>query len=463
MRTRVITANTTLAAGSEERLRLTNPLAGTTETITRNPFTYQSRNETIVDEEPFKRRSGNCKHSKVYTWYADSNSMKFTPWGSSPAYESVVRGSMLYHYVVLERCTANCRNLAPTITLRSFDWANASYHALEQMRPTVGDGLDTLNLLRELSEMGSTMRRDAGRRITRAERERERRLRHNLKVEKANKNANYKRKWEKSLLQSLAPESSIWKRTARFFSRAAKTVAWANLAWQFAVRPTISDAKKIASLLENFRSMVTELIRKSEKRQIRHYKRPVDNLFDLPSSVSENHVVLFGTGSSNNSTIRKTEYLFRPKYHASMLFTYDASKLKGLLGSVSGLISALGANRVASIIWEAIPFSFIVDWFVNVGDMIATYEDQVIDLLPVVIHDFSHSLKYGYRTKLQWTWNNKIVTDLAYRDTVVYERRRDYPSLTDSLSVHLPNLNQTGLGLSLLIVNMDGITNWKRR
>jgi hypothetical protein len=120
-------------------------------------------------------------------------------------------------------------------------------------------------------------------------------------------------------------------------------------------------------------------------------------------------------------------------------------------------------TRVASILWEAIPFSFVVDWFVNIGDMIGNIEDQLIDPLPIVIHDFSHSLKYGYRTRLRWTWNTKIVTDLGYRAFEVYERRRDVPSLWDSLSVRLPNLNQTGLGLSLIILSMDGITNWKRR
>jgi hypothetical protein len=146
-----------------------------------------------------------------------------------------------------------------------------------------------------------------------------------------------------------------------------------------------------------------------------------------------------------------------------MLFTYDASALKGLQGKLSGLLHALGVSKAASVIWEAIPFSFVVDWFVNVGDVIASVEDWFINPLPVVVHDFSHSLKYGYRTRLQWNWNNgRIVTDIGHGSTEVYERRRDTPSLVDSLSVHLPNLNQLGLGLSLLIVRMDGITNWKR-
>jgi len=146
-----------------------------------------------------------------------------------------------------------------------------------------------------------------------------------------------------------------------------------------------------------------------------------------------------------------------------MLYTYDASALQGQLGKLRGLIHAFGVDRVGSILWEALPFSFVVDWFVNIGDMIRSVEDHLLDPLPIVIHDFSHSLKYGWRISLRWNWDGKILTDIAYRDYEYYERRRDIPSLWDSLSVHTPNANQVGLGLSLIVLRMDGITHWKRR
>jgi hypothetical protein len=328
------------------------------------------------------------------------------------------------------------------------------------MRPSIEDGLLTPNFIAELGETGEMLLHFVKARKERAERERAKALRHERKIEISSKNANYRKNWEKSLLQSLAPESSVWNRTIGMFSKLAKRVAWANLAWQFAVRPTFLDAKKIALLIERWSSIVAELIRKAEIRQVRHYARPVDNLYTLPPTLTSTTATLF---EKSCVVERKSEHLVRPFYRASMLFTYDASSLKGLYGQFSGLISALGANRVASVYWEALPFSFVVDWFVNVGDMIASLEDQVIDPLPIVIHEFNHSVKYSYRTKLKWTWDGKIITDIAYRDVSVYERRRDTPSMVDSLSVHLPNLNQSGLGLSLIIARMDGITKWKRR
>jgi hypothetical protein len=326
------------------------------------------------------------------------------------------------------------------------------------MRPSIDDGLLFPNFVAELAETGLLAGRKAREAIEKAERQR---LRELQKLERA-KRLSPRGWWRfKTLQQSLAAASDVWKRTVGFFGKALKRVAWANLAYQFAVQPTVSDAKKIVALIDNYRSIVSKLISEAKKRQIRHYKRPVDNLLTLPATMGPTNLSLC-FGSSNTAT-RKSEWLTRPTYRASMLFTYDATALQGLLGKLDGLIHAFGVNRVASIIWEAIPFSFVVDWFVNVGDVIRSYEDMLLDPLPIVIHDFSHSLKYGYRTKLTWNWASKVITDLAYGDKEYYERRRDYPSQWDSLSVQTPNLNQVGLGASLVIVRMDGITNWKRR
>jgi hypothetical protein len=120
-------------------------------------------------------------------------------------------------------------------------------------------------------------------------------------------------------------------------------------------------------------------------------------------------------------------------------------------------------DRIGSILWEACPYSFVIDWFVNVGDIISEVEDLFLDPLPIVIHDFNHSLKYGYRTRLDWQPGVRCRTDIGTRTFEYYERRRDIPSLWDSLQVRSPNLNQTGLGLSLMIVKMDGITKWRPR
>jgi hypothetical protein len=143
--------------------------------------------------------------------------------------------------------------------------------------------------------------------------------------------------------------------------------------------------------------------------------------------------------------------------------------LRGLLGQIDSLVYSLGVTKIASVIWEAIPYSFVVDWFVSVGDFIESLEESIFDPLPIVIHDFSHSLKYEYKTTLEMGLSiNSLASfigtlDYAIKTVTAYERRWDVPSLTDSLSARTPTANQAGLGLSLIILRMDGIHRKKGR
>jgi len=41
------------------------------------------------------------------------------------------------------------------------------------------------------------------------------------------------------------------------------------------------------------------------------------------------------------------------------------------------LLSQLGLVNPASLAWELVPFSFVVDWFANVGDFLASFTDTV--------------------------------------------------------------------------------------
>lgn len=463
MRTRTRTLSATVPAGKMEQFQ-SNPTAYATTTTA--AIAYTSLSETITDEEHVnRRRSGTVVHSKERTVICDAG-VTTTLWSYPPqTYRSVYTGGWLYRTLVEPKLGSLPPR--PTVTQVPMDWRQASYDALKQMRPSVDEGLLLPNFAAELVESVSLLKQYAARRVKRAERQRRnaeadqrRRDREEAFLERQGYRSNRKGPIE-AIVSSLPSLSKLLGLAPRVVERIGKTIAWVNLVYQFAIRPTIQDARALASVIENWRKRVAELIRQAEKRQIRHYKRPVDNLFSLPQTAQWGN---FTFDRETTNVVRISEWVTRPVYHANMLFTYDASRLKGLFGQLDGLIHALGVNRIASVVWEAIPFSFVVDWFVNVGDVIASIEDNLEgdSLLPVVIHDFSHSLKWEYRTRMELRWKPQgsgynIQVDTAHYYTSYYERRRDYPSLWDSLSVRLPNLNQAGLGLSLIVVKMDGV------
>jgi hypothetical protein len=424
----------------------------------------------MIDEAPMKRYSGTCIHTKVVTRLLDSGTVKYRQRKSVPPaadddYDySWSEGALVGFWVN----TSYDAWLTPTIQSLSFDWSVASYGAMEEMRPGLEESLLLPNFIAELAEMGVLCRRNATSRHEqaerariKAERDRNRALKLQaamLKVEKRDGSL------KKFRLPPQVPGPTIWNRAIGQLEKLAKSMAWLNLAYQFAVRPTVSDAKRLASLLDSYRRQLSELIRQGNTLQTRHYARYVDGFALLPE-LQMHQTLDWGSFT----VVRKAEFSLRPKYRASMVFTYDVSRLKSQLGQIDNLLHALGVQKVASIIWEAIPYSFVIDWFVNVGDMIASAEAQLVEPLPILVHDFCHSVKYAYRTKLEFTALSQVAPhfevrcDLAWREFSSYERRRDRPSLWDSLSVRSPSINQTGLGLSLLVLQMDGITKDRRK
>jgi hypothetical protein len=64
---------------------------------------------------------------------------------------------------------------------------------------------------------------------------------------------------------------------------------------------------------------------------------------------------------------------------------------------LNGLISALGLDRPLHVLWEVIPFSFVIDWFLPVADLVDKFDTNLTDvgrMAPLSeLTDFTHSLK----------------------------------------------------------------------
>jgi hypothetical protein len=415
----------------------------------------------MTDQFMYKRAAGYCLHSKTTRWY-NGETVQFNSWTGStvPLSDPNFGGQKIYRYHTFTGATLFKKfpfGTFASVTTSSFDWSAAASSSLQAMRPSLSEVLAP-NLLLELVEALRILGPKAKKTLKEVERRRSKAFRkwqQYLERERRNKIRRIKgQKPLPSRLRNPVPDASIWGRSFNFIGKAVSTFAWLNLAWQFAVRPTLQDAKAIATIIESLEKTLSDLIRKGNDLQVRHYKRPAD-IITLPPKVRASTQSY--EGDTSTEVWRTYEWVLRPTYRASMYFTYDTTKLQAMVGKIQSMVNALGVSKIASVIWEAIPYSFVVDWFVNVGDLIDSVEDSILDPLPIVVHDFTHSLKYGHRAIATWHFQNYVID--IYRETKsFYERRRDIPSLWDSLSVHSPNLNQVGLGLSLIIAKMDGVT-----
>lgn len=56
-------------------------------------------------------------------------------------------------------------------------------------------------------------------------------------------------------------------------------------------------------------------------------------------------------------------------------FVQEGARVKAISGDTLHSLDEWGVLNPASLLWEAIPFSFVVDWFVNVGQVLASFSD----------------------------------------------------------------------------------------
>jgi hypothetical protein len=117
--------------------------------------------------------------------------------------------------------------------------------------------------------------------------------------------------------------------------------------------------------------------------------------------------------------------------HVGKVFVRTGGRV-GIENLDLALASQLGVVNPASIAWELIPFSFIVDWFLNVGDFL----NQFSDFLGLRIEDDYTSHHYDLVRHMQTIRSGKL-----HEDAYVWKAtKRVMGHLTGpSLSFSLPN------------------------
>jgi hypothetical protein len=429
MRTRSRSNNVTTNASVYEYHRLSVPPVTTPILFNYNARTYQALVENMVDEMPKLKRSGSVSHQKMrrfiypatLTYVFPHNGEYRTQPPAWPVYTHVFNGFSLF-----EKYVGNNYNngfFSPTITVPStFDWMAMSYHAVKYMKPSLNkEGLLLNNFVKEAADSASQARSRWG-----------------------NRNSPY------------GPNANPPKGWARTIMRGLRGTAGFNLFYQFTLRPTISDVNHIIDRVKTLEDKLDQLIKMGNDVQTRHVSWPITDRVTLPSDYVFQDVALFGDYPGHKTYV-ETRWQSRPAYHATLRYKFDVSALKALKGSIRTYLDAFGVSDVLPTFWEAIPYSFLVDWFVNIGSWLRSIENALKgDLMPIQIVDFSHSVKFNYITRTlldvgKGAWRIASGLVLYEQEYTYYVRRQEAPSLYDKLSVRLPNLNQALLGGSLYL------------
>lgn len=171
---------------------------------------------------------------------------------------------------------------------------------------------------------------------------------------------------------------------------------------------------------------------------------PVGGTFEFPTGST-----ITWAGTARKSVTAHVAY--KPAALAAMS-TFERS-LKAILDS-------LGFELNPGIVWEAIPFSFVVDWFFDVGGFLNRYKFDTLELPIFMVDSY---VQYKASLNVNWWWHRFPADGLfsnpprsggAHYKVDHFHRVPifpDYQTLT-GLGWKTPTANQAVLGVSLLTV-----------
>lgn len=136
--------------------------------------------------------------------------------------------------------------------------------------------------------------------------------------------------------------------------------------------PFIGDIKKLRKGLQTFDARLQKIKAEAGKLIRRRGRYPLK--LDAEGTVQVNHDV-----PQQEYITKYTLNVEQSKVISEMY--YSLPDLTDAEIRVRALLDTLGTHLDAATIWEAIPYSFVIDWFIDVGKFLGTYRDKYLEVV----------------------------------------------------------------------------------
>jgi len=291
-------------------------------------------------------------------------------------------------------------------------------------------------------------------------------------------------------------------------------LAGAHLEGVYGVSLTVADIVSMYTNLEELKYKLQVLKQYAGRPQVRHYRRfipasagvPANREWRYQAASLQNWPYANIAADSSPSprdpiiTVKRTRWELRPVYHATMRYIYtlplleealtklnsrfaslalmqgqkeqDAQSIRSMNAEMEDLarLDSLGVRVDPGIVWDAIPLSFIVDWFVDVSSFLHSFARDNFPIQTTVT-DFCHSLAYRYESQILQQFNCNTTANfvpapfsewtdikhrlrqngIVYRRTFsAYDRVRHTPG-THMVAIKRLKLRQAAIAGSLLL------------
>lgn len=259
-------------------------------------------------------------------------------------------------------------------------------------------------------------------------------------------------------LLSKASSLGIKKNIAKWSSRELLRVVGDNyLQFAFNLQPLISDIRGIYTSLTTIERRINRLISQSARTQVKHYTVVLPEFTD--TTVQNDHLFDYPLWSIRTQSRSYCNVMNESsKFHFQIEYNYNYTQYQLEHARVLALLDSFGVAKLSTIVWNAIPWSFVVDWLIGVGQYISQFGDAGF-MKPVInIHRCLWSIKRSRKYVCTFDCNTIYPTYPGYLKgvpaSVVVEtayRRQNWVPTASSLSSSGLSLNEFSLGSALVV------------
>jgi hypothetical protein len=183
-------------------------------------------------------------------------------------------------------------------------------------------------------------------------------------------------------------------RTWEARTRAAKAAGSDYLNITFGWAPLIRDIASFSNSINNWNKLMSQFERDAGKTVRRGFQFPLQTessesivmYNQIPSGVFHSDIT---DGCTRANVIRKVETSRKVWFKGA--FTYHLpsgyNSRNKMMSNAAKFNHMLGLNLTPNVVWNLAPWSWAIDWFANVGDVLSTVSD--VQLYGLVMH-------YGY-------------------------------------------------------------------
>jgi hypothetical protein len=260
------------------------------------------------------------------------------------------------------------------------------------------------------------------------------------------------------LIGKIVAAKSAYKRSPSKALKAAIGAASSNyLGWKFAVAPLISDIRAVMRAIRSHEKQLNRLISEEGRPRVKHWSFTWQEYDVYIRSTAYNcqpstsPTWSYDIGAVVNSTVIPETSVF----HAEVEYNYNFTQYQREHARLYGVLDSLGVNLNPAIIWNAIPWSFVVDWVFGVSKYLDQF--KVRNMEPTInIRRYLWSIKR--RRMTVWSKDYTAPSTRPFTPTVSmptifessYKRQVDGISASSIISSGL-NSSEFTLGAALVI------------